>query len=87
MDSNLAAVAPAEHSSLSLPPEGRCAEDKGACSGKLQASSSPVMRARQSGRLHPRLAPYLAFLAAVLVSLLAAATVASHDVPLMLGGL
>lgn len=67
MDSNLAAVAPSEHSSLSLPPGAR--------------------RARQSGRLHPRLASCLAFLAAVFVSLLAAATVASHDVPLMLGGL
>lgn len=87
MNTNLAAVAPAEHSSLSLPPDARRAEDKDACSGKLQASSSLVMRGRQSGRLHPRLAPYLAFLAAVFVSLVAAATVASHDVPLMLGGL
>ncbi len=87
MDSNLAAVAPEEHSPLSLPPHARCAEDNEACSGKLQASSSLVMRARQSGGLHPRLAPYLAFVAAVLVSLVAAATVASHDVPLMLGGL
>jgi len=43
-------------------------------------------RARQSGKLHSRFAGYMAFGAAVFVSLMAAATVASHDVPLMLGG-
>ena len=43
-------------------------------------------RVRQSGKLHSRLAGYMAFGAAVLVSVIAAATVASHDVPLMLGG-
>lgn len=87
MNTKLAAVAPTEHSSLSLPVDAGRAEDKDACSGKPQALSSLVMRARQAGRLHPRLAPYLAFAAAVLVCVVAAATVASHDVPLMLGGL
>ena len=43
-------------------------------------------RTRQSGKLHSRFAGYLAFGAAVCVSMIAAATVASHDVPLMLGG-
>lgn len=40
----------------------------------------------QSGKLHSRFAGYMAFGAAVFVSLMAAATVAIHDVPLMLGG-
>ena len=43
-------------------------------------------RTRQSGKLHSRFAGYLAFGAAVCVSMIAAATVASHDIPLMLGG-
>ncbi len=38
-------------------------------------------------RLHSKSAAYMAFAAMVLVCLLAAATVVSHDVPLMLGGL
>ena len=42
--------------------------------------------ARQSGKLHSRFAGHMAFGAAVFVSMIAAATVASHDVPLMLGG-
>ena len=43
-------------------------------------------RARQSGKLHSRFAAYMAFGAAVFISMIAAVTVASHDVPLMLGG-
>jgi hypothetical protein len=43
-------------------------------------------RARQSGKLHSRFAAYMAFGAAVVISMMAAVTVASHDVPLMLGG-
>ncbi len=35
---------------------------------------------------HPRLLAYLAFFATVFASLTAAATVASNDVPLLLGG-
>lgn len=51
--------------------------------GKCKKSG---IRVRQSGKLHSRFAGHMAFGAAVLVSLVAAATVASHDVPLMLGG-
>ena len=40
----------------------------------------------QSGKLHSQFAAYLAFAAAVLVSLLAVFTVVSHDLPLMLWG-
>ena len=43
-------------------------------------------RTCQSGKMHSRFAGYLAFGAAVCVSMIAAATVASHDIPLMLGG-
>jgi hypothetical protein len=51
--------------------------------GKCKKS---VLRARQSGKLHPRFAGHIAFGTAVFVSLMAAATIASHDVPLILGG-
>ncbi|MDB5932407.1 MAG: hypothetical protein JWR60_4114 [Polaromonas sp.] len=47
-------------------------------------STTPA--SRQSGQLHPRLAPFLAFLATVFACMAAAATVASNDLPLMLGG-
>jgi hypothetical protein len=57
------------------------------CAGSLCEPSAPVRRTRQSGKLHARLAPYLAFVAAVFGCLVAAATVASQDMPLMLGGL
>ena len=40
----------------------------------------------QSGKLHSRFAGYMVFGAAVFISLMAAAAVASHDLPLMLGG-
>lgn len=40
----------------------------------------------QSGKLHSRLAGYIAFGTAAVVSLMAAATVASYDVPLVFGG-
>ena len=44
-------------------------------------------RAHQSGKLHSsRFGGYMAFVAAACVSIMAAATVASHDLPLMLGG-
>ncbi|MBG6074325.1 hypothetical protein [Polaromonas sp. CG_9.11] len=43
-------------------------------------------RTRQSGKLHSRIAGFMAFVAAVFVSMIAAVTVASHDDPLMLGG-
>ena len=42
--------------------------------------------AYQSGKLHSGFAGYMAFGAAVFVSVMAAAAVASHDLPLMLGG-
>lgn len=44
------------------------------------------LRARQSGKLHSRFAGHMAFGAAVFVSLMAAATVASYDLPLIFGG-
>lgn len=44
------------------------------------------LSACQSGKLHSQFAGYMAFGAAALVAMIAAATVASHDVPLMLGG-
>lgn len=53
---------------------------------KREGRSIARARARQSGKLHSRFAGYMAFGAAVFVSMIAAATVASHDVPLMLGG-
>jgi len=39
----------------------------------------------QSGKFYSRFAPYIAFVIAVLVSFIAAVTVASHDLPFMLG--
>lgn len=40
----------------------------------------------QLGKLHAQLAAFMAFLTAVLLCVMAAATVASHDLPLLLGG-
>ena len=51
--------------------------------GKCKKSAICV---RQSGKLHSSFAGHIAFGAAVFVLLMAAATIASHDVPLMLGG-
>ena len=53
---------------------------------KCEVRKISRFRLRQSGKLHSRFAGYMAFGAAVLVSMIAAVTVASHDVPLMLGG-
>ena len=43
-------------------------------------------RPLQLGKLNAQLAASMAFLAAVLVCVMAAAAVASHDLPLLLGG-
>lgn len=95
MNTNLAAVSAAEPScascssmsmSTDMPGDGLL-EGRETCAGRLCEPSAPVWRTRQSGKLHARLAPYLAFVAAVFGCLVAAATVASQDVPLMLGGL
>ena len=56
----------------------------GGMSGKQQAGSSRVY---QSGKFDSKFAPYIAFVIAVFVSFIAAVTVASHDLPLVLGGL
>lgn len=61
-------------------------EDGLAPAAKCEGQRVARVRARQSGKLHTRFAGYMAFGAAVFVSMIAAATVASHDVPLMLGG-
>ena len=52
----------------------------------LATSLPAASRIRQAGKLDARLGGYLAFGAAVLVSIVAAAAVASHDLPLILGG-
>lgn len=86
MNTNLTTVLPVEHS---LPPDvsvDGIVQDKKSDSRKPHASSGCFRRNHQCGKVHPRLGSYLAFLAAVLVSMVAAATVASNDVPLMLGG-
>jgi len=44
-------------------------------------------RVCQSGKFDSEFAPYIAFVIAVFVSFIAAVTVASHDLPFMLGGL
>ena len=61
-------------------------EDGPSPTTKREGHKIARFRTRQSGKLHSRFAGYLAFGAAVCVSMIAAATVASHDVPLMLGG-
>jgi len=75
----------------------RCAPDA-AAGGKLPAPEAAAdshlappgtpsgVKRRQAGRFSPLLASYVAFLVAVSVSMAAAATVASQDIPLMLGG-
>ena len=57
---------------------------------KLAAALAPKKAAshpRQAGRLLSVGATYLAFILAVVTCTAAAAAVASHDLPLMLGGL
>lgn len=77
--------------SISIP-VGPSAVSAGECTKSVNARTprdlqrAASVRARQSGKLHSRFAGYMAFGAAVFVSLMAAATVASHDVPLLLGG-
>lgn len=44
------------------------------------------LRNAQAGKLEVRLGGYLAFGAAVLICLVAAVAVVSHELPLMLGG-
>ena len=61
-------------------------EDEPTRAARCKGRKIARFRARQSGKLHSGFAGYMAFGAAVLVSVIAAATVASHDVPLMLGG-
>ncbi|WP_029525302.1 hypothetical protein [Polaromonas glacialis] len=80
-------------SAVSVPvgqPASLAAERKkpfqGGQTAKREEQRIPGFRVRQSGKLHSRFAGYMAFGAAVFVSMIAAATVASHDVPLMLGG-
>lgn len=59
----------------------------GATGGILPVGSTIACSlARQSGKLHSQLAAYLAFAATAFVCIIAAAMVASHDLPLMLGG-
>lgn len=55
----------------------------------MKTPLSPIAAAprnSQTGKLDARLGAYLAFGAAVLASIVAAAAVASHELPLMLGG-
>lgn len=48
--------------------------------------STAASRSRQAGKLNARLGAWLAFGAAVFVSIVAAVAVASHELPLSLGG-
>jgi len=74
------------------PPDNQKNESK--TPEKNQSALSAPMRAQPglanytcpSGKLHFEFAGYFAFGAAVFVSVVAAVTVANHDVPLMLGG-
>ena len=54
--------------------------------GQPQLLQAVRRGARQSGKIHSLLAACMAFGAAVFVSLIAAAVVASHDMTLMPGG-
>ncbi len=93
MNTNFAAISvakPSCASCLSVSPDmpgDALVEACEICPDTQCEPSGSVRRTRQSGKLHARLAPYLAFVGAVLGCLVAAATVASQDVPLMLGGL
>ena len=55
----------------------------GGMSGKQQAGSARVY---QAGKFDSKFASYIAFVIAVFVCFIAAVTVVSHDLPLMLGG-
>ena len=61
-------------------------EDESSPTAKRQGQRIAPFRLRQSGKMHFRFAGHLAFGATVCVSMIAAATDASHDIPLMLGG-
>ena len=95
MDSRLEAVRAAEDACGCLAPRSPGgAEPQAPETDASHAPDVPAARSsapsgchsRQSGRFHPRLASYVAFLVAVFVCMVAAATVASQDIPLMLGG-
>ena len=64
----------------------KCPNGGASCGALPAGSSTNFSFARQSGKLHSQLAAYLAFSATAFVCVIAAAMVASHDLPLMLGG-
>ena len=61
-------------------------EHRPALDGQPQQWQAVHSNTRQSGKIHSLFTACMAFGAAVFVSLMAAATVASYDMPLMLGG-
>lgn len=53
---------------------------------KLSAQREPDFHGRESEKIHSQFAAYIAFVAAVFSSMIAAAAVISHEFPLLSGG-